>query len=149
MGRPSESFKKREVKKKKDQKRKVKDQKKQERKESEGKPDFDDMIAYVDQYGNITDTPPDPEEQEEISADDIELSHEKEDPTNEDGLRSGIITFFNDEKGFGFIRDLETEQSVFVHISNIEEPVAENNKVLFEMGNGEKGPIALNVKVDR
>ena len=54
-----------------------------------------------------------------------------------------------DDKGFGFISDSQTKQSIFVHISNAAEPLAEGNKVLFEVGKGEKGPIALNVKIER
>ncbi|MCF8217415.1 MAG: cold shock domain-containing protein [Bacteroidales bacterium] len=151
MGRSQESFNKKEVRKKKDKKRKDKEKKKLERKETtEEKSSFDDMIAYVDEYGNITETPPDPEEKEEIQAEDIELSATKDDSPDENaGQHSGTITFFNDEKGFGFISDSQTKQSIFVHISNAEEPLAEGNKVLFEIGKGDKGPIALNVKIER
>ena len=149
MGRSQESFHKKEVRKKKDKKRKDKEKKKLERKDEE-KNSFDDMIAYVDEYGNITETPPDPEEKEEVAAEDIELSATKEEDSEEEsGQHSGTITFFNDDKGFGFISDSQTKQSIFVHISNAEEPLAEGNKVLFEVGKGEKGPIALNVKIDR
>lgn len=149
MGRSQESFHKKEVRKKKDKKRKDKEKKKLERKDEE-KNSFDDMIAYVDEYGNITETPPDPEEKEEVAAEDIELSATKEEGSEEEsGQHSGTITFFNDDKGFGFISDSQTKQSIFVHISNAEEPLAEGNKVLFEVGKGEKGPIALNVKIER
>lgn len=148
MGRSQESFNKKEVRKKKAKKRIDKEKKKQERKENSGKPDFDDMIAYVDEYGNFVDTPPDPEEKEEIKVEDIELSHKKDTEEN-NGRKTGIVNFFNDEKGFGFIRDLDTNQSIFVHISEAEEELAEGNKVSFQAGSGEKGPIALDVKIEK
>ena len=58
---------------KREKKRKEKEAKKLARAENKNSLDDDSMIAYVDQYGNITDTPPDPEEREEINAEDIEL----------------------------------------------------------------------------
>ncbi len=59
MGRSQESFNKKEVKSKKDKKRKEKEKKRLLKKES-GKNSFDDMIAYVDEFGVISSTPPDP-----------------------------------------------------------------------------------------
>ena len=82
--------------------------------------DDDSMIAYVDQYGNITDTPPDPEEREEINAEDIELGIPKKEKIEGDEIREGIVSFFNHDKGFGFIRDLGSGESIFVHINNVE-----------------------------
>lgn len=149
MGRSQESFNKKEVRKNKEKKRKDKAKKRQERKE-EGTDSFDDMIAYVDEYGNLTSTPPDPDEKEEVNAEDIEVSPTKNKPVEEtDPIRKGIVTFFNDNKGFGFIRDIETKQSIFVHANNLLEPITDNNKVIFEIDKGPKGLIAINVKVDR
>lgn len=149
MGRSQESFNKKEVRKNKEKKRKDKAKKRQERKE-EGTDSFDDMIAYVDEYGNLLSTPPDPDEKDEIAAEDIEVSATKNKPVEEtDPIRKGIVTFFNDNKGFGFIRDIETKQSIFVHANNLLEPITDNNKVIFEIEKGPKGLIAVNVKVDR
>ena len=72
MGRSQETFNKKEVRKQKEKKRKEKEKKRQARKE-EDKKSMDDMIAYVDEYGNITDTPPDPEEKDEVKAEDITI----------------------------------------------------------------------------
>ncbi len=148
MSRSQESFNKKETRKKKEQKRKEKEKKRQERKENAGKPDFDDMIAYVDEFGNITDTPPDPEEKEEIDAEDIVLSNKK-DESDAGGVKTGVITFYNDDKGFGFIRDSDTKQDIFLHVSNTLEPVGENDKVVYEIGKGDKGPVAINVKINK
>jgi len=50
-------------------------------------------------------------------------------------------------KGYGFIRDMETQESVFVHANNLLEPIKENNLVSFEKGMGQKGPTAIQVKL--
>ena len=68
MGRSKTSFGKREREKKREKKREEKQRKKEERKANPGSGDLDSMIAYVDEYGNIVDTPPDPAEREEIDA---------------------------------------------------------------------------------
>ncbi|HKK81793.1 MAG TPA: cold shock domain-containing protein [Prolixibacteraceae bacterium] len=146
MGRSQESFNKKEVRKKKEKKRKDKEKKRLARKDDD-KQSLDDMIAYVDEFGNLSSTPPDPTEKEEIDPDEIEVSVSKSTPEDEaDKRHSGIVSFFNDSKGYGFIRDLDTNQSIFVHTSNTQEPISEGNRVSFEVGKGPKGPTALDVK---
>jgi cold shock CspA family protein len=148
MARSQETFNKKEVKDKKDKKRKEKAKKRLIRKESGKKDSFDDMIAYVDEFGKITSTPPDPTKKKVIIAEDIELGATKNDsPQGNDFIRKGVVTFFNDSKGYGFIRDMDSRQSVFVHINNLIEPVRENNIVEYEIGKGPKGPTALKVKL--
>jgi cold shock CspA family protein len=147
MARSQETFNKKEVRSKKEKKRKAKEEKRARRK-TEGKSSFDDMIAYVDEYGKISATPPDPTKKSVIVAENIELKITKNNPASApDFVRKGVITFFNESKGFGFIRDLESQQSVFVHVNNLLEPVKENNVVVFEIGKGPKGPSALKVKL--
>ncbi len=149
MGKSQESYNKKEVRKKKDKKRKDKERKRLEKKENENKSSFDDMIAYVDENGNLSDTPPDPDEKEEINAEDIEVSVSKKEESEDDTIRKGVVSFFNDDKGFGFIRDMENNQSVFVHANNLYEEIKENNIVTFEVEYGPRGPAALNVKIHR
>jgi cold shock CspA family protein len=147
MGKSQETSNKKEVKNKKDKKRKEKEKKRLIRKET-GKSSFDDMIAYVDEFGMITSTPPDPSKKIIVEANGIETSVTKNDPSKKpDYVRKGVVTFFNDSKGFGFIRDMENKQSVFVHANNLQEPIKENNIVIFEIGKGPKGSTALNVKL--
>ena len=55
--------------------------------------------------------------------------------------------YFNGEKGYGFIKDQETQQSVFVHVNATTEEIKENNKVSFEIEMGPKGANAVNVKL--
>jgi cold shock CspA family protein len=148
MGRSQETFNKKEVKNKKEKKRKDKAKKKLIKKETGKKSSFDDMIAYVDEYGKISSTPPDPNKKILVEADGIELGATKNDTAQKsDFIRKGVVTFFNDSKGFGFIRDMENNQSVFVHANNLQEIIKENNIVSFEIGKGPKGPTALKVKL--
>jgi cold shock CspA family protein len=148
MGRSQETFSKKEVRNKKERKRKEKEQKRAKKKSEGKKKSFDDMIAYVDEFGMITPTPPDPDKKTVIVAESIELKITKNNPESApDYVRKGVITFFNESKGYGFIRDLESHQSVFVHANNLLEPVKENNVVIFEIGKGPKGPSAMKVKM--
>jgi cold shock CspA family protein len=147
MGRSQESFNKKEVRRKKEKKRKDKVQKRLEKKEGE-KDNMDDMIAYVDKNGVITSTPPDPDEKDDIKAEDILVSVPNKSKEDElDPIRKGTLTFFNDSKGYGFIKDSETKESVFVHINNMLEEVNEGNIVSFEIEKGPKGLVAVNVKL--
>jgi cold shock CspA family protein len=148
MAKSTQSFNKKEREKKQQQKRQDKEQKKEDRKAqaSKGK-SIDDMLAYVDEYGNITATPPTERKSRAIEQEDIQISIPKQvaDPSaNAD--RKGIVTFFNESKGYGFIRDLQTQESIFVHVSELLEPVKENDKVTYETERKQKGLNATKVK---
>ncbi len=148
MGRSQETYSKKGVREKNEKKRKEKAQKRAKKKSESKKSNFEDMIAYVDEFGMITSTPPDPNKKTVIIAENIELKITKNAPENApDFVRKGVITFFNDSKGYGFIRDLESNQSIFVHVNNLLEPVTENNIVIFEIGRGPKGLSAMKVKL--
>ncbi len=148
MGRSQETSSKKEVRNKKEKKRKEKEVKRLKRKENAKKSSFDDMIAYVDEFGMITSTPPDPSRKKMVIAENIKISVTKNDASQKtDYQRKGVVTFFNESKGFGFIRDMDTKQSIFVHANNLLEAIKENNIVSFEIGKGPKGPTALKVKL--
>jgi cold shock CspA family protein len=148
MGRSQETYNKKEVRNRKEKKRKDKEKKRIARKENTKRKSLDDMIAYVDEYGMITSTPPDPNKKENINLEDIEVSTPKRDTSQKsDPVRKGIVTFFDDTKGFGFIRDLETQESVFFHINNTLEEIKVDNVVSFEIEMGQKGPAATQVKL--
>jgi cold shock CspA family protein len=145
----AETWNKKEREKKKQQSKKEKAERKQERKENakDGK-SLDNMIAYLDENGNLSATPPDPRKKVDIKLEDIEIGVPKQLPVNpEDLIRKGVVTFFNDAKGYGFIKDLETQESVFVHINSLNEEIKENNKVTFEVQMGPKGANAVNVQL--
>ena len=60
---------------------------------------------------------------------------------------TGTIIFFNDEKGYGFIRDDGTSDDVFVHMDDVDGPVlSEGERVEFEIEDGPKVSRAINVK---
>ena len=62
-------------------------------------------------------------------------------------MSTGVVKFFNDAKGFGFITPDDGGKDVFVHTSGVEGgTLNENDKVEYEMGEGQKGPCAVNVK---
>jgi len=144
----SESWNKKEREKKKQKERRDKAEKMQERKESAKKNNFDDMIAYLDENGNLSSTPPDPRKRVEVKLEDIQIGvPEYVPPTEEELTRKGKVTFFNNEKGFGFIKDLQSQQSLFVHANNLSAPIKENDKVSFEIEMGQRGPMAVNVKI--
>ena len=147
MGKSQESFHKKEVRKRKEKKRKEKEEKRLARKESEAKGGMDDMIAYVDEYGNITSTPPDPAKKEKIKAEDIEVgipSREHDDDTHAE--RTGIVTFLNDSKGYGFIRDSATQENVFVHKNDFQEDIRDGDHITFKLEKGPKGLYATEVR---
>lgn len=151
MGRSQETFNKRENEKKRAKKKQDKLAKKEERKANTEKgKSLDDMIAYVDEFGNITSTPPDPKNKEKIKSTDIEVSTPRQAPPNpEDLIRHGKVAFFNESKGYGFIRDKETNESIFVHINNIQDNLKEGDNVTFETEKGPKGLNAVKVKLEK
>ncbi len=62
-------------------------------------------------------------------------------------MNTGIVKFFNETKGFGFIKEDETGKEYFVHVSGLVQPVNELDKVSFELQDGKKGMNAVNVKL--
>lgn len=144
----AETWNKKEREKRKRQNKKEKAEKKQERRENSKNSDPESMYAYLDENGNLSSKPPDPGKKIVINVEDIEIGVRKHEPDNpEDLIRTGIVTFFNEAKGYGFIKDLETHESVFVHANSLSEPIKENNKVSFEVEMGPKGANAVNVKL--
>lgn len=150
MARSQETYNKKEVRNKKEKKRKEKAQKREIRRSEGKKSNFDDMIAYVDEFGRLSSTPPDPEKKTVVIAENIELDLTKNSlQVTPDFIRKGVVISFNESRGFGFIRDTENNQRIFVHVNSIQEPVKENDVVVFEIGKGAKGPSAMKVKLFR
>ncbi|MBL7812496.1 MAG: cold shock domain-containing protein [Bacteroidetes bacterium] len=61
-------------------------------------------------------------------------------------MNTGIVKFFNDSKGFGFIKDNQSNTEYFVHVSGLVDEVYENDEVTFDLKEGKKGLNAVNVK---
>jgi cold shock CspA family protein len=147
LARSTETFSKKEKEKARLKKSKDKKEKAEDRKANAGKgKSLEDMMAYIDEHGNITSTPPDPSRKIKINAEDIRIGIAKQQDLPHDTVRNGVVTFFNESKGYGFIRDLETQESIFVHINALAEPLKENNMVTFETEQGQKGLSAIKVK---
>lgn len=148
MARSQATFGKRENEKKRLQKRKEKDEKREERQATAKKGQrLEDMMAYVDENGNITATPPDPKKKREIKSEDIQVSVQKQEDIPEETVRTGFVSFYNESKGYGFIKDSQTQESIFVHATALTAPLKENQKVNFEVEMGPKGPTAVKVKL--
>lgn len=59
----------------------------------------------------------------------------------------GTVKFFNDAKGFGFIKPSDGGNDIFVHVSGLVDEIRENDEVEFDTEQGKKGVNAVNVKV--
>ncbi|MFL5731296.1 MAG: cold-shock protein [Cytophagaceae bacterium] len=147
MTKSKESFTKKEKEKKRLKKKQVKEERKEIRKANKGQ-GFDDMIAYVDENGNITSTPPDPSKKKVINQESIQIGISKRVETEAaDLIRKGTVTFFNESKGYGFIKDGETQESIFVHINGLVDTIKDNDRVSFEIEMTPKGKSAVRVKI--
>jgi cold shock CspA family protein len=146
MARSQNSFNKQENEKKRLKKRKEKLQKKEEQKSNPSDGGFDNMIAYVDEFGNITDTPPDLTKKEKIDVSTIEIAVKRREEEELPAVRNGRIDFFDTSKGFGFIKENGTQEKYFVHVNGLLEAVQEGETVTFELEMGRKGMNAVRVK---
>ena len=61
-------------------------------------------------------------------------------------MKNGVVKFFNEAKGFGFIKE-DNGQEIFVHASGLQEDIRENYNVTFDVQEGKKGLNAVNVKL--
>ncbi|MEY3426224.1 MAG: hypothetical protein RL679_1582 [Bacteroidota bacterium] len=146
MGKSQETFNKKEKEKKRLKKRQDKLVKKDERRASSEGGSLESMMAYVDEHGNLSDTPPDPTKKKKVIASNIEIGIPKRDEEEQATGRQGKVTYFNDSKGYGFIKDLMTQENVFVHVNGLTEQIQENDMVTFEVERGLKGMNAVRVK---
>lgn len=134
---------KRENEKKRLAKREEKNKRKEERKSN--KSSFDDMIAYVDEYGMITSTPPEENTgKQEINVEEIMIST----PKKEDEvpvILQGRVEYFNESRGFGFIKDFSGVEKYFFHVNNVVTEIKEGDTVTFDLERGPRGMNAVNI----
>lgn len=145
----SQSFGKRENEKKKQAKRLEKQKRKEER-QAAGMSSPGDMIAWVDEYGNITNVPPEERERkaESVKLEDIVISTPKKEDAEDEPLR-GRVEYFNESKGYGFIKDLASAEKYFFHISAAPADIAEGRIVTFELERGTRGMNAVRIALTK
>jgi len=144
MGR-SNSFNKKEIEKKRAKKRKEKEKRKEERKASGSSGSLDDMIAYVDENGVITDEMPDPARKQKVEVEDIEVSTPKK-QEQEDVVLKGRVEHFKKDKGYGFIKDIASTEKYFFHITDAFPDITEGTMVSFELARGNRGLNAVKIE---
>ncbi len=147
MGRSKETFGKKEVRSKQAKKRLEKEKRKLEKKEQGKKSSLDDMIAWVDENGVITSTPPDLTQKKEIDVESIEIGIPKAEFRVNNKIRTGRLKSFDESKGFGFIIDSKDGESIFVHSNDCSCTLKIGCRVEFEIEKGLKGLKAVNVKL--
>jgi len=145
MAKSSSTFSKRENEKKRIQKRKDKEQRREDRKEGKETKSFEDMLAYVDENGNLTSTPPDQSKKRIISEAEIDLTSRNKGGVLPPHQHEGIVKHFDQAKGYGFIKDLKTSEEFFFHFSSADFAIAQNDNVLFETETGPRGLNAVRI----
>ena len=124
--------------------------KKEEKKLSNKANSFEDMIAYVDENGMITDTPPTPNNKpQEVDMSTIEVSTPRRTEEPIELVHEGRIEHFNVSKGYGFVKDLKNAEKYFFHISGLIDNIIENNIVTFELEKGSRGMNAVKIKLKK
>ena len=146
MAKSQDTYNKKEKEKKRLKKRLEKKARAEERKANSEGGSLENMMAYVDEDGNITDTPPDPTKENKINVNNIEIDIPKKEKIAVSPFRKGSVEFFDNSKGFGFIKELETKEKFFVHVNGLIEEIAESDMVTFEIERGRKGMNAVRVK---
>jgi len=62
-------------------------------------------------------------------------------------MNNGTVKFFNQTKGFGFIKENATDKEYFVHATGLVDEIRENDEVTFDLKEGKKGLNAVNVRL--
>jgi cold shock CspA family protein len=149
MAKSSATFSKRENEKKKIQKRKEKDERREERKAQAQKgQSLEDMMVYVDEFGNLVDSPPDPKKKREIKTEEILLGAAAREAEPE-GPQTGTVSFYNDSKGYGFIREDRSQNSYFFLNRDFEGQPKIGQAVLFTGGESPRGLTAAAISLKR
>jgi len=146
MAKSQESINKKEKETKRFKKQKDKLLKSEERKKNSQGGGLDSMIAYVDEFGKLTSTPPDPTKKVAVSLESIKIGVSRREEEEVPAIRTGRIDFYNDQKGFGFIKEAGTQEKYFVHVNGLLDEIKENDMVTFELERGLKGLNAVRVK---
>lgn len=141
-----DSFSKKENAKKKAKKLQEKALRREQRKKDNNKgKTLDDMLVYVDEFGNLQDTPPEENiEKKEVKLEDIQLGAApiEEEPQE----KTGVVVKFFEDKGFGFITQDSNGESIFFHNSQTIDTINLRDKVIFEIEKTPRGYNAIQIK---
>lgn len=144
MAKSKETFNKKEKEQRRMKNLQNKKQRMEDRKANKKKGgSLEDMMAYVDENGNLSDVAPDLRNKRVYNPEEILLGVPM--PKEMPELNSGTVAFFKASKGFGFILDDATNERLFFHVKDVKEPLQESDKVQFRVGRGPRGRSAIQV----
>ena len=138
------SFNKRELEKKRQSKKAGKQERKEQRRANKGGGSLDDMIAYVDAFGNICESPDQMQTAPPTDTESIAIATPPREEQEPEPVK-GRVEYFDAGKGYGFIRNPETGDKYFFHVSNAPQGIAEGKAVQFEVGQDQRGLYATNI----
>lgn len=132
MASNQQTFRKKEIAKQKLQKRRAKQERREHRAENNDKgKSLEEMLAYVDEYGNISDTPP--EKKYEYKASDLEK------PNDEEVYYMGKVSYYNEGGQYGFIRNNETRESAYFNFKILGFELQQDQHVKFKSKPSKQG----------
>ena len=105
---------------------------------------LEEMLVYTDEYGNLTDVPPEKQVRDKPNTKNNRRTPESD---SEDQQCSGVLAMFNTEKNYGFITEKETGDAIFVHGSNLLDGIKVKDKVSFRKEKNSKGYAAMEVRI--
>ena len=152
MAKPT-TYSKRDNEKKKQEKRVEKQKKKESRKLNDKPAGFDDMIAYVDENGRISSTPPSERNNDIVSRPNRE--HDRSNQNNDSEQRKngnkltelkGKVEYVNAEKGYGFIKETAQVDKYFFHVSGLLDAVQVGDAIVYDLERGKKGYSAVRIR---
>jgi cold shock CspA family protein len=152
MAKPT-TYSKRDNEKKKQEKRVEKQKKKESRKLNDKPAGFDDMIAYVDENGRISSTPPSERNNDMPAKSNRDQDHSHENTAMEQRKSGnnmtelkGRVEHVNAEKGYGFIKETSQTDKYFFHVSGLLDAIQVGDAVLFDLERGKKGYNAVRIR---
>ncbi len=149
MAKSKETFNKKDKEQRKQRHKQDKLKKAEERKANKRDGNsLDGMMAYLDEYGNITDVPTDPRIKKVYKQEEIQIGVPQQ-ADLPDEFKFGTVSFCNDAKGFGFINDDESRERIFFHYNDILEEIHETDKVQYKISRGPRGLNATEVSKKR
>lgn len=122
-------------------------QKKKEERQNKGSSSFEEMLAYVDEFGVLHSSPPEIRPMDETEVTEIQISVPRRTEAEESRSLNGRIEFFNASKGYGFVKESGTNEKYFFHITNAPAGIAEGDEVIFEAERSARGMNAVQIEI--